>query len=163
MLSLLAALLLPVTSHSANPPKGGLVLRDPTYYNVLPKGSKVLCKFMRDESFGVQLERGDGDEVKVTLITNGVNEGDKSSYQVTIKKNAHDSMVLRHQSRQGDIGTFREITILKRRSYEYRYELPGMLSSMSAIYSKDAEGKEKEDLYPDGSFRASCEAPLANR
>lgn len=158
MLSLMALFFLSAPTHAA--PKTGLVLRDPTYYNVLPKNSRVLCSYMRDESFGVQLERGDEDEVKVTLITNGVNEGEKSAYRMKIKKNAYDSMTLRHESRQGELGQFREITILKRRSYEYRYGLPGMLSSMSAMYSKDQDGKEKEELYPDGSFRISCQAPL---
>lgn len=139
--------------------QGGLVLRDPNFYQLLEKNSRMRCPFVRDSSFVLVVSRGEGEEIRVVLEKGGKVE-EPTAWTGTIKKEDLSGAQVAHYRREGQYGHHFELTVSRRRSYEYNYGLPAMFTQMTELWSKDAEGNEKKDLYLDGSFRLACEAPL---
>lgn len=132
-------------------------LHDPTYYPVLAKNSKLDCRYASDDNFGFLFERGETNDIRVSLITNNVNEGDKSAFVAVIKNEAHIGFHLYHYSRKGDFGTFIEFELRNQRNPRLGYRFSGLAMMVSAIYSKDENGNEKEELYPDFSRTIACQ------
>ncbi len=139
---------------------GGIVLRDPHFYDILQKNSRMRCLQMRDNRFGFLVERGDSDEIHVHVITDGKVEGEQSAWVGNILEDDHTGTKIGRYEREGKYGHRVIFVIGKRRSYENHYQLPGMLMQITELWSKDEKGEDKKDTYLDGTFRLACEAPL---
>lgn len=138
----------------------GITVRDPHFYKVFEKNTRMRCSYMRDKDYGLIAERGDGDEIRVSLIKGGVAEGPSSAWVGAIKKEDHTGTQVSRYSREGQYGRHFELVVGRRRSHEHSYGLPAMLTLMTELWSKDEAGQDKKDLYLDGTFRLSCEPPL---
>jgi hypothetical protein len=153
-----------VASVSALAASNPLQLHDPTYYDVLAKGSRLECHYLRGmDTYGLVLQRGDGDLVHVSLVTNGVVEGEKTSFDAAIKSSSLGAKFLQFRTREGKYGSSVEIVIQSRISADVGYGLPGRVMFTTTTYSVDAEGKEQEDTEPEGMHIMSCKPPMPVR
>jgi hypothetical protein len=158
---LVFALLASSSAFAAGKPQSyGITVRDPHFYKVFQKNTRMRCSYMRDKAYGLIAERGDSDEIRVILLKNGVAEGPATGWVGAIKKEDHTGTQVSRYSREGQYGRRFELVVGKRRSYEHSYGLPATLTLMTELWSKDEAGQDKKDLYLDGNFRLTCEPPL---
>lgn len=135
---------------------GKLEIHDAGYYEILKKNSQYECRFIVDDSYGILFTRGDGDTIRVNMITAGVNEGEKSAFDLAIKKKAYLGYYLYAHIRDERFGRYVEVELRNQRMPRLHYNFSGMFMQTSAMYSKKQDGSEEEKLYPDGSHRMSC-------
>lgn len=124
--------------------------------SILPKGGTLECRLANSPQFGYLLRRGQGDEVMGDVITNDVNEGEKSRFKAMfMSEDNYNGIYLKHHDRSGEYGKYLEFIVLSQpdpRTFAYN----GAVMMTEAFYSKDAEGKEQEDLYPLAKIDIRC-------
>ncbi len=125
---------------------------------LLGKNSKLECRYLSNEVFGLLFERGDGDTVRGSLISSNVNEGDATAFTAEIKVRNQAGVFLFHQSRAGKYGRIYEIEIFSAPDPRIDNKLMGRAMMTSALYTPQPDGTEKEELYPDQSNRMACQS-----
>jgi hypothetical protein len=160
----LASILLPLVllSGFAHAAGDGLTLHDPTFYPILPRlGSHLECRYSQGmDTYGVDLDRIAGNLVHATLITAGKSEGEKTAFVAEIKSQDYGETYLKFFKRDGDYGTYIEIVIDSQVSPSLAYRLPAKLMLTGATYSKEEDGRESEDLEPEGMHTMGCQPPV---
>lgn len=134
-----------------------LEVRDSQYYAILEPNSRLDCRYVIDDSFGFLFERGSDATIHVSLITNGQNEGSGSAFTAEIKTKALIGLHLYHFDRNGHVGRYLEFELRNQRNPRLNYRFSGRAMQVSSIFEKNADGTEKETLYPDNSRAISCE------
>jgi len=134
----------------------GLGVRLRRFDSILPKGGTLECRLANSSQFGYVMRRGQGDEVLIDVITNNVNEGEKSRFKAMFMSGDNfNGIYLKHHDRNGEYGKYLEFLVLTQPD-PHSFAYNGAVMMTEAFYSKDAEGKEQEDLYPLAKMAIRC-------
>ncbi len=113
------------------------------------------CRYNRDENFGFLLQTNAENITKVFLITNNASEGEKSAFIPQNRFESVTDILLQHKYRKEMYGTYVELKFDRRRDMNTMNFLASAAMT-DVIYSKNADGSEKENLYLNGFYRMSC-------
>ena len=134
-------------------------IHQPHHFDILGPNSALECRYVSDESFGFLLERGNGEKIRVSVITNGRNEGSVSAFEVGIRAHAATGLHLYLFERSGKFGKYVEFELRNQVEPLLNYRFPAMFMQVSALYEAGKDGAEQENLYPDASKRLACRIP----
>jgi hypothetical protein len=123
-------------------------LNDPLIYDLIPKNGKLTCFIQPQKNFGYILQREETNEIKIYVINNGVNEGEKTAFLAKIEREGLTQIYIKHHQRDEKFGRYIEFLIARQRSAESKDGFTGSVAFTDSLYSKDASGKEQEDLIP---------------
>ncbi len=154
--NILLTLLLLTLSSAVN--AEGIHLRDPLFYSLLEPATSLDCRYLSNASYGFLLERKSSDKlVDISVINNDLNEGAKTAFQAQILGDDMYGIYLRHYRRQENYASYIEFKLGTQKIAERNYKFAGKVAFTEAFYTKDAEGKEVEDLYPVFAKNLLCE------
>lgn len=123
---------------------------------LLAPNTAMECRMDGMDNYGFLLERGNGKAVRITVINDNKNEGDKSAMDAELVESNFGRVYVKHFVRWKDIGSYQEFVITPHKALDFEEYFPAKYMTTSSFFSKDTNGVEQEELVPENLVKMGC-------